>query len=701
MPTVSETNQILDYIAENPQDQRSFAALKKFGLQQNAVDAWKAAKENPLDPKSIAVKNKVFDTIALNLPAKQEVNDTVGFVDRFKVKNLIDRDPVLQQKYFSQKGYDARVRDGQVEIRQPGDPQYTAVDPEGIDRFDVFDIFGDALEAVVTAAGSSTKFLGAVGAPVTGGASLAAASGASGALSAGFETGKQAIAKGMGLREEYDPNRIAQQFLIGAAAPVVAKGAEKAFSKLAQFTAEHAPKLREGWQEIMAAGKKMNIIPALRQKYDDKMITFLEEGAEKTPTFFAGKGIQKQAAERTKAYDEVADKIVGKYSAMDYVGLGEKAKKLLVGKVSKILEPIEKSYDKIDTYLKGQTEHLNIDDTVEAISKNLDEWGLDDGTNAALNKVYNKLSSINSILDIKRLRTIVGKDASMAFKNGDTIMGNALDNVYDALTKSRNASLTETIKEAETAIGADTAEAAIQALGSIDKQYAQVSNLVKNIFLQRGETTKLGVRKIVENFDEVVKESDVFKKILDTSDPKKLEYLRKAMPDAFAALRDGYLAKTAQQTTSGLTGQPSLNVFLNKIVKLPKQTQQIMFGKEYLDTIKNLQTLAATMPKPLNPSGTAWTQGGFKEYFTREFAALGRSAQLNVLRSMPKLSNFMNQVSSQFAETQGRAAVEFGLRESLPGNQETEKNKNIDPKFGMPRATFTAPAAKFELPGRQ
>lgn len=699
MPTVSETNQILDYIAENPQDQRSFAALKKFGLQQNAVDAWKAAKENPNDPKAVAVKNKIFDAIAMNLPAKQEINDTVGFVDRFKVKNLIDRDPVLQQKYFSKKGFDARVRDGQVEIRNPGDPQYTAVDPAGIDRFDVFDIFGDALEAVVTGVGSGAKVLGAVGAPVTGGASLPTAMAASGALSAGFETGKQALAKGLDLRDEFDPNRIAQQFAIGAASPAIAKGAEKAFSSLATLFKNSAPKLREGWQEIMAAGKKLNIIPALRQKYDDKMITFLEEGAEKTPTFFAGKAIQKQAAERVNAYDEVAEKIVGKYSSMDYVGLGEKAKKILVGRVSKTLEPIEKAYDKIDTYLKGQTEHLNIDDTVESIAKNLDEWGMDDATNAALNKVYNKLSNINSILDLKRLRTIVGKDASMAFKNGDTILGNALDNVYDALTKSRNASLQETIKEAETVIGSDTAEAALQALGSIDKQYAQVSNLVKNIFLQRGETTKLGVRKLVENFDEVIKESDVFKKILDTSDPKKLEYLRKIMPDAFEALRDGYLAKTAQQTTSGLTGQPSLNVFLNKIVKLPKQTQQIMFGKEYLDTIKNLQTLAATMPKPLNPSGTAWTQGGFKEYFTREFAALGRSAQLNLLRSMPALSEFMKTISGQFAQSQGRAAVEFGLRESLPGNQETQKNKNIDPKFGLPRATFTTPTPTFEIPG--
>lgn len=699
MPTVSETNQILDYIAENPQDQRSFAALKKFGLQQNAVDAWKAAKENPLDPKSIAVKNKVFDTIAMNLPAKQEINDTVGFVDRFKVKNLIDRDPVLQQKYFSKKGFDARVRDGKVEIRQPGDPQYTAVDPDGIDRFDVFDIFGDALESVVTAAGSSAKFLGAVGAPITGGASLPTAMAVSGALSAGFETGKQALAKGLDLRDEFDPNRIAQQFAIGAASPAIAKGAEKVFSKIAKFTADQAPKLREGWQEIMAAGKKLNIVPALRQKYDNKLITALEESSEKIPTFFGGTGIQKKAAERAKAFDEAAENIVGKYSEMDYVGLGEKAKRILVDNISKTLEPIEEAYGKIDKYLAGQTEHLNVDQTIKTIQDVATRWDKYKPVKNEMEEIYGMVADANSILDIKDIRRIVGQKARNAYNSKDSLLGHALDKVYESLTASRNTSLEETINNAASNIGSDKAEAALHALKSVDKQYAVVSDMVRKLFLDRGETTKLGARKIIEDFDEVLKESKVINEILDVSDPKKLEYLREIFPDAFEVLRDGYLAKTAQQTTSGLTGKSSLSTFLNKLVKLPKQTQQIMFGEDYLDTIKSIQTLAATMPAPLNPSGTAWTQGGYREYFAREFAALKRSGQLAVLQSMPALSKFMQQVSDQFAQSQGRAAVEFGLRESLPGNQETQKNKNIDPKFGLPRATFTAPKPTFEIPG--
>jgi len=682
MPSVLETNTILDFISSKPDDPKSDMAMRKLGLDPLALQAWQAAKKIPNDPRSIEAKNMIFNRIANTLPAKQEVNDTVGFVDRFKIKNLIDRDPLLQQKYFSKKGFDARVVDGQVQIRKPGDPQYTAVDPEGIDRFDLFDIFGDALEAAVsTVAGAGAALVSTPLSPV---GQLAAASTASGAIASGFETGKQAIAKKMGLREEFNPDQILISGGIGLAAPGASKLASKAAGAVGRYLKESAPVLREGWEEIAKAGQKLGIVPALRQKYDDKMITFLEEGAEKTPTFFVGRGTRKAATERAKAFDDVAEKIVGKYSELDYVGMGEKAKRALVDKVSAMLEPIEATYGKLDTFLKNQKEFVDIDDATKAIAKGLNEFKFDDATQKSLEGVYKKLGMIESIGDIKQLRTVVGKDAAIAYRNGDSLLSKALDDVYDGLSSSRNKSLEQTIIGAKNNLGADKAEAALVALKSVDKQFAEVAGLVKNVFLGRGETTKMGVRRIVENFDEFVKDSDVLKKIVDTQDPKRLEFLRQKMPEAFDTLREGYLAKLAQSTTSGLTGKPSLQTFLNKIVKLPKQTQQIMFGDDYLGTIKNLQTLAQTMPAPLNPSGTAWTMGGYKEYFAREFAALGRAGQLSVLKNMDNMAGFMEKVSSGFNSMAGQASTQFGMRQSFETPRE-RGFKDLPSSFNLPK----------------
>jgi hypothetical protein len=63
---------------------------------------------------------------------------------------------------------------------------------------------------VATAFATGSKVVGAIGAPVTGGGSLAAGVGLGAVATGGFEAGKQALAKGLGLRDEYDVKRIAE-----------------------------------------------------------------------------------------------------------------------------------------------------------------------------------------------------------------------------------------------------------------------------------------------------------------------------------------------------------------------------------------------------------------------------------------------------------------------------------------------------------
>lgn len=705
MPTVSETTQILDFIADKPDDPRSSQAMQKLGLPPQAISAWKAAKLEPQNPKSTIVRNKIFDTIAQSLPARQEdVNDTVGFVDRFKVKNLIDRDPDLQVKYFKSKGYDSRInKGGGIEIKKPGDPQYTAVDPEGIDKFDLFDVFGDALEAVVTGVASGAKVLGAIGAPATGGTSLAVASALGGAATGGFEAGKQAIAKGIGLREEYDPNRILQSAAIGAAVPGMGKIVEKGLKAGANFIGSNAPKLVKdaipliddagkaikGSAPLDQAAKRLGIKPALRQRFDGQTIKTLEESFEKIPTL-VGRGIRKSAEIRKSSYDDVAENLVGKYSAVEPIELGEKAKGMLVSKIDDMLAPVKETYDKLGTYLKGQKEFLNLDDATSSITKNMTEFKYDDVTKSTLSKWMDKVSGIDSIDEISKIRTIVGKDAKVAYRNGEYILANSLNDLYAGLTNARTKSLQDTILNSASLKASDTAEAALQALKQADSQYKAINETVRSVFSDRVKNVKQSVQSIVDNFDDFIKDNDVVKKILDVNDPKKLQYLQKTFPDVFEVLAEGYVAQAAKSAKSGLTGQTKLTTFLNGIVKLPKKSQQIIFGDEYLQKIADLQILNKNMPPSVNPSGSAFTYG-FIKGLGDELGALRRMGRLKIELNRGGIANIINNAAKKAGTPYGTAATEFTTRSILPSQAEKRDQVRQQYTFGIPTSNFTAP----------
>ena len=198
MPSVKDTELILDYIAENPDTEKAQAAKAKMGLSDNAVSAWKTVQLNPSHPKRTEVRNKIFDTVANSLPADQSGQGGASFKDRFVVQNLIDRDPILQQKYLEKQGYQTKHTNEGLLVKKPGDAQYKALDPKGLDWFDAFDIVSDVGEAVVTGLATGSKALGALAAPATAGSSLLGSSLVSGVATGAYETAKQGVANAVG-----------------------------------------------------------------------------------------------------------------------------------------------------------------------------------------------------------------------------------------------------------------------------------------------------------------------------------------------------------------------------------------------------------------------------------------------------------------------------------------------------------------------
>lgn len=148
---------------------------------------------------------------------KEEAAD-IDVWDRFVVKNL-SQSPEKSFNYLQKQYPDLEFEkeNDRIFARPRGSEEaFKALDPEGFDIQDVSDIAYDVGSGLVEGAGT-------VAAGLAGGgvASIPAAMGAGGALSAGSEALRQKLGQYAGLEQEVDPTDVAISGGLGAASPLL------------------------------------------------------------------------------------------------------------------------------------------------------------------------------------------------------------------------------------------------------------------------------------------------------------------------------------------------------------------------------------------------------------------------------------------------------------------------------------------------
>lgn len=167
--------------------------------------------------------------------------DPLNMLERMAASRA-DAEPERLEKMLRDRGFSTKREGDQVLIDKAG--KFVPWDPKGADLGDLFDLVPDALEIGVGALATSAKVAGAVGAPATGGGSLAAGMALAGAAGGALEAGFQGIEKLAGVREEFDPGRIGTVAattgtipglgkIIGAGGKAAGKAAQKAGLKKA------------------------------------------------------------------------------------------------------------------------------------------------------------------------------------------------------------------------------------------------------------------------------------------------------------------------------------------------------------------------------------------------------------------------------------------------------------------------------------
>lgn len=688
MPELNVIKQSLDTIADNPNHPKAGAVMEKLGLDVTAVNAWKAIKDNPQHPKAAEVKNKIFDRIANTLPAdpvkgRFEVGP-LSFNERFDIKNLLDRDPIAAQKFLEtrvdeqgNRKYVARVRDGKLEVRKPDQPVFQDIEFEGMDIIDPFDIAFDIGKSLFEGAAATAGLIaGAPLGPAASGAAAVTAGTAAGAFTEGL---KQSIAKGMGLREDYDPGRITQEALISGAGSIIGPAGKRLAQATGGLIKRTAPKMVADAQAIKEAGKRLGIKPMLRQLYDSDTVRLLEENLEKTLGTIPGAGIRRQAKKNIEKLDEIADAMIGSAKNVDIVDVGESAKDSIKKSLAKRLEPIEEIYNNVQGFLKGVDDYIDVDYMKKNADELIGKHKFSDSAATAVNKFKNKIDQVDTLADLKEFRTTIFNDIKEAQAKKNFAEVRALSDVYQVLTKARSRSLDAMIDNAPQK-GSELAQAAKIALQKADKQFAELNNQVKAAIVERGKKAMGSAKQIVDGFDEIL-EKDFVRKMLNVNDPKRIKLFKQEFPEAFEILREGKIAEISKASLNAKTNSLRINTIMNRIEKMPRASKELIFGEDAIRKVKDLQTLFKVMPPPINPSGTShnlMSPTGFTKALISNFSALSDRARLSILTNQASLGNFIEGTANLIGDTGAVAIARSIIRNEIP----TEAQER---SFGIPQ----------------
>jgi hypothetical protein len=521
---------------------------------------------------------------------------------------LIKEDPQLVADFLKKEGFDAVVDQGEAKIKDRSG-QLKSFNPEGIDLGDFLEFAPEIFEGIAGAAATSARALGAIGAPLTGGAGLAAGAAVGGAVTGGTELGKQVISQQLGLREDIDVGRVGRQAALGAGVTGAVSGLGKAISAGRKGLGKiiFGGPAAEGVDVagVKSAAREIGAKPTPGMLTEDPAIRATEAILSKQNLGVGGSILRGQVRANQRAAIQTANELVQNKTSRSAFEVGEAFQKEITESVNKKLLPAETLYGEVTEEL-GEVlavkETLN--ETLINVSKRMKFS--DEGT-AIVDKFQSKLDRIKSLDDLKLFRSSINDEISATAPKNARIVA---DELYQAATKDRTKSLQGAIRNLK---GQFAPKKKAELLGKIqkaDKIWAETSKLVNKSLLRTGKTPKTGVKRTALEAIEQVTPEKRLEKFLPRQDAARAEALQQLSPKAFDELSRSRIADIADRSIStarGGFGQLNPQKVASEIDKLSPEIANKMFGKDGVKKSKALAKFYRAIPADINPSGTATT----------------------------------------------------------------------------------------------
>jgi hypothetical protein len=521
---------------------------------------------------------------------------------------LINEDPELQMLYLKRQGFNTQLNPetGAAEYEQAQGRWVPAL--EGITQY-----WPNIVEGLVGAAATTGKVLGAVGAPATGGASIAASAGLGAAAGAGLETVKQTGAKVLGLREEMDPGRIAEKGVttgLGAGAGEVlgkvvgagARGLKKALvGKQRGFGGDLASQAA-----VKSAAKELDVVPTPGMLTKDPTIRKVEAALDSLEFTPGGMLTRARSKNIKAAINETAEELVRNRSLKTSYEVGKDFEKKVTESIAKKLEPAEKLYGEIRDQLgEIPLNRQAIKGYFSEIMEGSAKWDFTGSEQKVMDQVFKKLNEASNVNDLKVLRSKLAKSID---RNASQGLRELHDGLYEVLTKVRQDSFELAVQRSK---GTENYGELFSKLKEADKIWKDTSKEVANVFSGPSKKVKFGPKALSAK---ALRETDAEKaldKFFPRQDLDQARSLLKLSPEGFRELATARVASIADKAVSkgeGRQGKILFGALSREIDKLSPEIAKAIFGTSAIQKQKAAKILFQNVPFDINPSGTAKTQ---------------------------------------------------------------------------------------------
>jgi hypothetical protein len=603
---------------------------------------------------------------------------------------LINDNPDLQARFLEKKGFTTRLNP------QTGEAEYEQSSGRWVPTQEGFvQYWPELVEGVLGTAATGARAIGAVGAPATGGASLAAAAGLGAGAGASLETVKQSLAKFLGLREEYDPTQIATKgaemgfgAALGEGVTQVAGKTARGLRKAMVGDVSKARKIGQDTPEqVKAAAEKLGVGTTPGMLTTDKELRTIEATLDKMDFALGGQDIRKVANEVRVKIDDASRSILSKASLNSPAATGEVFKEKLMADIKKKLQPGEVLYnqiqDKLGTVKVNKTMQQG---ALEDLRKDIDIKSPE--VRAALKDFEDRLGKVETVDRLKVLRTSLGKGIP---QNPSDELRGFYNKAYDILTKMRADSFEQGVRDAKGNFLPSEYGQVLSKLKEADKIWKDTSKEVSDALLERGRKAKLGpeaeARKTVDKFA-LEKQGRFFRE----RDVEKTRALQKLSPGAAEELAEQKIAQILEKSTStgeGKQGKINFQTLSREFRKISPEIAKDMFGKKGVEVFKAAEVLYRNVPFDPNPSKSGVNLGiqHFLKVF-RHLNSLGLSGLRTIIQSdNPWATSAAAKIAKDLTKagvigTTGGSGLSKAIKESI---EESETGKAL--KEGRKRAT--------------
>lgn len=430
---------------------------------------------------------------------------------------------------------------------------------------------------------------------------------------------------------------------------VVGKGAEKATNavqsasqKLANFI--EPAKRKEGVEAIRDAADRMGVrlTPGMLDGSGDQLtpglVERLESSLAKSPSFL-GRMVARNQQRVVGRLNDAGEALLQNADNSSPYQLGEKFKSDVTAKVGERLDPLVATFDEV----AESTRHIPVGEkSVSAIKRNIESlpsYRLSGGAGKP-SQYVDMLQRVRNADDVKQVMTLLNSDIRAAQGAEKNVLLQIKDKFSNLEKNSIMRAAIKTAKESGSRNGDSIGSGIVEDLKLAREGYRNLANDLKSVSENARLKMDGGPSSFLNRLEEIPSER-IPEKFFNTKNVRQLQSLKEKFPEQFDALANGKLGEILQKSQNpGIGGQNAFefNRFLKEAKKLHPEARQMLFGKNAMQVIDDMQTIQGALPRNFNPSGTAseasWNEAVYRNLKDIPTFMLYKGASSNLAKNI-------------------------------------------------------------------